>query len=249
MELKYWDHHRLISPVNWSLEPDPIHFFSTEIGTTSAPQDMTLTNTGGDPIEVTGLSIGGTDAAEFGFTADLPIVLAPGTSATVPVTFSPTSVGSKGAYMEATHSGVNATQQLPLTGEAIPNGASVNVFNRVNGGGPTAASASGYGIDWAEDQADNGANAGGDAGTGNVNSALISGGENTFGISDAISTDDAIAPSAGPGVFQTMRYDPVGGVTTWCMNFRLCPAPSFKSVCSLPKQYLTPMEQEYLMCQ
>lgn len=195
-----------------TVAPQPMHFFSTEVGTTSAAQDVTLLNTGDDPIEVTALALGGTDAAEFGITTELPYVLAPGATVTFPMTFSPVSIGSKSAMLEAVHSGVNTSPQtMPITGEAIPNGSSTNVFGRVNGGGNTTASNSGYGIDWAEDQAANAGNAGGDAAAGNASGNLLTGGENTFGTSAVITTYDAIAPSAGPTVFQTMRYDPAGG--------------------------------------
>ena len=195
-----------------AVTPQPMHFFSTEVGTTSANQDITLTNVGGDPIQVSAMSIGGTDAAEFAMTTDLPYMIAPGASVIVPMNFSPASVGSKSAELSVTHTGENVSPQImEITGEAIPNGASVNVFGRVNGGGPSNGSATGYGIDWAEDQAANAGNAGGNANGGNTSSALAAGGENTFGTADIISIDDGVAPSAGPAVFQTMRYDPSGG--------------------------------------
>ena len=205
-----------------TLTPEPLHFFSTEVGTSSAAENVTLTNTGTDPITVTSLTLGGTNAAEFSLSATLPVVLIPGGSVNVPVTFSPTSLGSKAATLTAVHTGVNGGQVLNITGEAIPNGASITVLNRVNAGGPSAVPADGYGINWGEDQASGGGSAGGSAGTGNQSGNLAGGGENTYGTSNAITVDGSIAPAAGPGVFQTMRYDPSGGADM-SYNFSVVP--------------------------
>ena len=108
------------SPGNLAANPNSLHFFSQDVGTSSAAETITLSNTGGESLDITGVNITGQHAAEFSHNASTPITLAPGANTTVDVVFSPTSTGSKGASIAFTHTGNNSSPlNVSLTGEAI----------------------------------------------------------------------------------------------------------------------------------
>ncbi len=102
-----------------------VNFSGTLIGN-SVTQSVTLTNLGesGDPaltIDPADLSITGTDAGLF--TATLPggspIVLAPGDSTTLNITFAPTDATTKQAELLLPHSGDNSPLSINLTGTGV----------------------------------------------------------------------------------------------------------------------------------
>jgi len=88
------------SPI-FSIDPALKDFGTVNIGSSSAAQTFTISNTGVGTLTITtgGISITGTDAVQFGLTDgnSYPINLTAGQSTTVDVTFSPTSVGAKTA--------------------------------------------------------------------------------------------------------------------------------------------------------
>ena len=108
------------SPGNLAVNPNSVHFFSQNVGTTSAPESITLSNTGGESLNITGIALTGQHAAEFSHNATAPFTLGPGANTAIDVTFSPTSAGSKGASLSFTHDGANTSPLVvSLTGEAI----------------------------------------------------------------------------------------------------------------------------------
>ncbi len=79
-------------------------FGATDVGT-AAEQDVVVTNTGGDPLLVSGATITGDDAADFSIVTDgcshQPIVpVALGATCTVRVRFTPSAFGSRQAQLE-----------------------------------------------------------------------------------------------------------------------------------------------------
>jgi len=99
-------------------------FSDTNIGNASAPLTFTITNSGSlidstaPPIQISGISITGTNAADFGVTPGGPSpcpsltpTMASGTSCTVNVTFYPTTTGIKSASLHVT-SNATATPVL-----------------------------------------------------------------------------------------------------------------------------------------
>jgi hypothetical protein len=129
------------NPNELGTSADSVGFGSVEPGQ-SASETVTLTNLGGsgDPdVDVTGVSVAGTDAGAFSHDFSGSTTLAPGDSTGVTVTFSPSSEGAKTATLEITHSGDNSpttvglsgegtsgTQQSPSFGSSALSGAGVN---------------------------------------------------------------------------------------------------------------------------
>jgi hypothetical protein len=104
-----------------SLAPNPLTFPTQGVGSTSAPQVITLTSSGSTPFQITSVQISG----DFAQTSNCPLLASPGTIAGVAggsscgfnVTFSPTAGGTRtGSF---TVNGTNgASLSVPLTGTA-----------------------------------------------------------------------------------------------------------------------------------
>ncbi|MGM0592048.1 MAG: malectin domain-containing carbohydrate-binding protein [Halobacteriota archaeon] len=118
--------------------------FGTVVTGNSANETVTLTNLGesGDPdIDISGVSVTGTDADEFSVGTASQTTLAPGESADVPVTFSPSDAQAKSASLEVSHGGSNSPLTVDLTGEGastIPVGFSKSSLQGFSAGNPTA---------------------------------------------------------------------------------------------------------------
>ena len=101
--------------------PMGIAFPVQQLGTTSAAQVATLTNTGAGPVTVTGITITGLNATDFAQTSNCPVsplTLAAGAICTVNVTFTPTVAVPESATLNvATSAGAKAAS---LSGNAQP---------------------------------------------------------------------------------------------------------------------------------
>ena len=72
-----------------SVSPLSVDFGQLEEGLTSAPTTLTMTNSGPDAVDVTSVSITGTDASDFSHTFAGPVTIGAGGTSTFDVTFSP----------------------------------------------------------------------------------------------------------------------------------------------------------------
>jgi hypothetical protein len=89
-------------------------FGSQSVGTTSAPQSITLTDTGNGALTVTGIQVTG----DFAQTNNCSTVAANGGTCTVQVTFTPTSTGTRTGTLVFTDSAPNSPQTIALSGSA-----------------------------------------------------------------------------------------------------------------------------------
>lgn len=195
------------SPV--TVAPNPVNFYVAEVGGSSNPHTLTLTNSGADAITVTDIGYSGADAGEFSSTFTSAFGIDAGMSSEVDITFEPTSEGVKSAQLEITFSGGSGSPaKITVNGEgqAVSNG---EVLYRVNAGGKALASIDGKRV-WTEDQTPVTANALGQAKIGApslfVNSDAA--GDFSFGTLDTVTPDASVPASAPAEVFQTERWDP-----------------------------------------
>ena len=80
---------------NISFTPPSISFPNQQVGTTSGPQTVTLTNTGTAPLTITSIAPTGTNAGDFQLINNNCITtVAPNVTCTLQVTFTPTGVGA-----------------------------------------------------------------------------------------------------------------------------------------------------------
>lgn len=103
--------------------PSPLTEPATTVGSTSSAT-VTLTNQGGsgDPsIAINGVSVSGTDAAQFSaaLTSPSPVTLPPGGTTTVSVKFAPTGAGARSATLSVAHSGTNSPVTVALSGTGL----------------------------------------------------------------------------------------------------------------------------------
>jgi hypothetical protein len=95
-----------------SLSPTTVTFAGQNIGTTSAAQTVTLSNTGTGPLNITSI-VASTEYAE---TNTCGSTLAAAAMCTVSVTFTPTKAGTQTGTLTFTDNATNSPQTVALTG-------------------------------------------------------------------------------------------------------------------------------------
>jgi Abnormal spindle-like microcephaly-assoc'd, ASPM-SPD-2-Hydin len=150
-----------------SFSPNPLVFTAGPLGTPSAPVAITLTNSGGAALSVTGFSITGADAGDFTPGTNTCVSaspIAPNGTCTVNVVFTPSVLGTRNAAIvvastafgspQAALSGVGGTPQatlnpttLTFTSTTVGTSATTQTITLTNGGNaPTVILAGGIGI-------------------------------------------------------------------------------------------------------
>src|SRR5207249_1077548 len=94
--------------------PNSLNFDSQAVGS-STEQILTLKNTGTATLTVSGVSVAGTDASQYGQTNTCSHVI-PGAACQVTVTFSPTTTGIKRATLAISDNASGSPQTVSLTG-------------------------------------------------------------------------------------------------------------------------------------
>ena len=99
------------------LTPTSLTFADQAVGTTSAGQTVTLTNTlPSATITISDVSITGVDAGDYAQTNTCGTPVAAGGSCTISVTFTPTAVGTRTASVSISDDSDVSPQTVPLTG-------------------------------------------------------------------------------------------------------------------------------------
>ncbi len=151
----------------------------------------------GSPITVTGLNFSGADPAVFGHNMTLPLVVQPGTSEIIDLTFSPTVTGVRNALLTVVSDSTGGNINVNLTGNGVD--APLAPSFRVNVGGPALTDPAGL-LDW---EADTGAS---------PSAYYVAGGTNFNGTPNTIDMSSPTLPADTPvALFQTERWDANGG--------------------------------------
>ncbi len=103
-----------------SLSPSSLSFGSQSVGTTSAPQPVTLTNTGTGTLNVANIATTG----DFAQTNNCGTSMTAGASCTINVTFIPTASGTRTGTLSVTDNADASPQTVSLTGTGIAPGVS-----------------------------------------------------------------------------------------------------------------------------
>jgi len=98
--------------------PASLTFGAQAIGTTSAAQSITVANTGTANLFVNSAQTRGADPLDFTQVGDgcSGLTLAPGTSCSVSITFSPTATGARSASFILTDNAAASPQTVPISG-------------------------------------------------------------------------------------------------------------------------------------
>jgi hypothetical protein len=99
-----------------SLSAASLTFSSTTVGTSAATKSITLSNTGGAPLTITGITITGTNASSFSQTNTCAQGVAAGANCTITVTFSPMAGGALSASVNLADNVTGSPQKVSLTG-------------------------------------------------------------------------------------------------------------------------------------
>jgi hypothetical protein len=94
---------------------------ATAEGTTSTPQNLTVSNTGTGPLHVTAIGVNGLNAGEFSVAGSncLGTAVAAGASCTIPVTFAPLAAGIRTTTLTITDDAGNSPQMVTVNGTAV----------------------------------------------------------------------------------------------------------------------------------
>src|ERR671930_518418 len=110
--------------------PTSLTFAAQAIGTTSAPQSITITNTGNAGLFINSAAVPNT--LDFTEVSDgcSGLTLAAGTSCSVSITFSPTASGTRSAAFTLTDNAAGSPQTVPLTGTGTGTSAPLAIDTR-----------------------------------------------------------------------------------------------------------------------
>jgi centrosomal CEP192-like protein/HYDIN/CFA65/VesB family protein len=94
---------------------------TTTQGTTAAPQNLTVSNTGTGPLHVTAIGVNGLNAGDFSVAGSncLGTPVAAGASCSVPVTFAPLASGIRTTTLSITDDAANSPQTVTINGTAV----------------------------------------------------------------------------------------------------------------------------------
>jgi hypothetical protein len=106
-----------------SLSPTHIDFGNQTVNTTSAPQVVTLTNTGTSNLSVRAVAAGG----DFAQTNTCNSNIAVGSSCTITVTFTPTVTGARSGAITITDNAADSPQSVSLSGTGVASAPTVNL--------------------------------------------------------------------------------------------------------------------------
>ena len=94
----------------------PVQFFNQQVGTTSNPRTVTLTNTGNIPMQISGIDVSG----DFSQNNDCGSSVPPGASCTFNIFFTPTATGQRDGSITISDNAVDTPQIIRLTGNGTP---------------------------------------------------------------------------------------------------------------------------------
>ncbi len=100
-----------------SPNPPQINFGQIQVGSSSAPQPVTLLNNGGGILYISSISFSGANPTEFSETDNCNGSLASGATCTINVTFTPTADGLGQGYMNINDNSVPSPQKVSLSGD------------------------------------------------------------------------------------------------------------------------------------
>jgi len=102
--------------------PTGLAFGNQVANSSSAPLTLVLSNTGNDPLTISGIALGGTNPSDFSITSApaLPITIAPNSSqVAVQITFKPTAIAPSSATLVVTGNMPGGTANIPLSGTGV----------------------------------------------------------------------------------------------------------------------------------
>ena len=110
-----------------SLSPTNITFGSQTVGSTSAAQTITLSNTGNAALTISSIALTGTNPGDFAQTNTCGSSVAAGANCTISVTFKPPATGTLTAAVTFTDNASSGTQSVSLSGTGASTAAAASL--------------------------------------------------------------------------------------------------------------------------
>jgi hypothetical protein len=104
-------------------------FGNQPVGTPSAPQNVTLSNTGTATLKIGNIGITGANSSDFTETNTCGTSVAAGANCTMTVTFTPTATGGRSASLSITDNAPGSPQAVSLSGTGTTSGAPAVTFS------------------------------------------------------------------------------------------------------------------------
>ncbi|HEV2195226.1 MAG TPA: choice-of-anchor D domain-containing protein [Candidatus Acidoferrum sp.] len=101
-----------------TFSPPAPSFPATTQGTSSAPQSISVINSGNAPLQISSVSLGGSSASQFSLSSNCTTALAPAASCTVSLVFSPVATGQSAAMLTVTDDAPGSPQSASISGTA-----------------------------------------------------------------------------------------------------------------------------------
>lgn len=114
----------MVECASGALTPQPVSltFPDTDTNASSPSQTITFTNTGGAPVTINGVAMGGTNPGDFSLANGpqmFPLSLAANAAFSIDCIFSPANSGLRQAQVQATIAGMVGTVNVPVSGKGI----------------------------------------------------------------------------------------------------------------------------------
>ena len=109
-----------------SVAPSGLTFVNQAVGTSSAPQIVTITNTGTIPLAVSGISMSGLNPIDFSQTDNCASSVPVSGNCTINVTFAPTAAGTRTATLTIADNAPGNPHTVGLNGTGAPAGFSIS---------------------------------------------------------------------------------------------------------------------------
>ena len=141
-----------ISPASSANQPTAtlsvtsLAFGNQVVGLTSAPQSVTVTNSGTSALSITGIAITGTNSADFAQTNTCGGSVGAGRSCVISVTFTPTATGTRTASISVTDNASSSPQAISLTGTGQAPGGVISIVTYTVGSNPQGIAFDGVNI-------------------------------------------------------------------------------------------------------
>jgi len=167
-----------------SLSTPTINFGSVATGSISPAQPVTVTNIGGVNLAISAIAVSGSNSGDFAQTNSCAATLAPGTSCTINITFTPTTTGARSSGVTIADNAPGTPQTIALsgtgTGFAVTPRMAALTFTQTQ-----AFSATGGTVTWSVDGV-----AGGSASTGTITGSGVYAAPNSAGTHTVTATHD-----------------------------------------------------------
>ncbi|HEX5411659.1 MAG TPA: choice-of-anchor D domain-containing protein, partial [Terriglobia bacterium] len=122
------------------VSPTSLNFGSKNVGTSSTPQVITLTNYQSTALSISSIAITGTNSGDYSQTNNCGTSLGAGASCKINVTFTPTAAGTRTASLRVTDNASSSPQTTALTGVGIAPGATLSPTSLTFGNQPVGTS-------------------------------------------------------------------------------------------------------------